>query len=100
MAATGWAGDPASSSRIVGGKRQELKHGETSKRRCPVGRSGPVIAESRTDVTDDFVRYARPLVRYDWQSVPLVGGLQRFARLEPIFAARKLAAYVPQAARR
>jgi len=58
------------------------------------------IAGARTDVTDDFVRYARPLVGHDWPSVPLVGGLQRFARLEPIFADRKLAAYVPQAARR
>jgi 6-phosphofructokinase len=57
------------------------------------------IAPSRTDVTDDFVRYARPLIGEDWPSVPLVGGLQRFARFEPIFAEQKLAKYVPQAYR-
>ena len=54
------------------------------------------IAPSRTDVTDDFVAYARPLIGNDWPSVPLVGGLQRFARLEPLYSDRKLATYVPQ----
>jgi len=57
------------------------------------------IAESRTDVTDDFVRYARPLIGDDWVSVPMVGGLQRFARLRPVFAGKKCEAYVPQALR-
>ncbi|MBL7065177.1 MAG: diphosphate--fructose-6-phosphate 1-phosphotransferase [Anaerolineae bacterium] len=57
------------------------------------------IAPSRTDVTDDFIRYARPLIGDDWPSVPLVGGLQRFARLKPIFAEKRLPAYVPQAYR-
>ena len=57
------------------------------------------IAPSRTDVTDDFVRYARPLIGDDWPSVPLAGGLQRFARLKPIFAEKKLPSYVPQAYR-
>jgi len=57
------------------------------------------IAPSRTDVTDDFVHYARPLIGDDWPSVPLVNGLQRFARFEPIFAAQRLPAYVPQAYR-
>ena len=54
------------------------------------------IAPSRTDVTDDFVRYARPLIGDDWPSVPLLGGLQRFARFEPVFAEQRLPAYVPQ----
>ncbi len=57
------------------------------------------IAPSRTDVTDDFVRYARPLIGEDWPSVPLVSGLQRFTRFEPIFAEQKLDKYVPQAYR-
>ncbi len=57
------------------------------------------IALSRTDVSDDFVRYARPLIGDDWPSVPLVGGIQRFARFKPIFAAKRLPAYVPQAYR-
>ena len=51
------------------------------------------------DVTDDFVRYARPLIGDDWPSIPLVDGRQRFARLQPIFAAQALPAYVPQALR-
>ena len=57
------------------------------------------IASSRTDVTDDFVRYARPLIGDDWPSIPLVGGLQRFARFRPAFAEKKLPKYVPQAYR-
>jgi 6-phosphofructokinase 1 len=57
------------------------------------------IAPGRTDVTDAFVAYARPLIGEDWVSVPLAGGLQRFARLERRFADRKLPAYVPQAYR-
>ncbi|MGE5648379.1 MAG: diphosphate--fructose-6-phosphate 1-phosphotransferase [Acidobacteriota bacterium] len=55
------------------------------------------IAPNRIDVTDDFIRYARPLIGDDWVSVPLVNGLQRFARLKPLFADKKLPAYVPQA---
>ena len=57
------------------------------------------VAPSRTDVTDDFVRYARPLIGDDWPSVPLVGGLQRFARLKMVFAEKRLPAYVSQAYR-
>jgi 6-phosphofructokinase 1 len=55
------------------------------------------IAENRLDVTDEFVRYARPLIGESWPAIPLVDGRQRFARLKPIFAETKLAAYVPQA---
>jgi 6-phosphofructokinase 1 len=54
------------------------------------------IAASRTDVTDEFLDYARPLVGNEWPSVPLVGGLQRFARLKSVFADKKLPNYVPQ----
>ncbi|PKO22025.1 MAG: 6-phosphofructokinase [Chloroflexi bacterium HGW-Chloroflexi-1] len=57
------------------------------------------IAENRLDVTDDFVRYARPLIGDHWPSVPLVDGRQRFARLAKIFATQVLPAYVPQALR-
>jgi len=55
------------------------------------------IAHGSTDVTDDFVRYARPLIGDGWPSIPLVDGRQRFARLKPIMAERKLPAYRPQA---
>ena len=57
------------------------------------------IAPSRTDVTDDFVRYARPLIGDSWPSVPLVDGRQRFARLAPVFVVPRLAPYMPQAYR-
>ena len=59
----------------------------------------PWIAESRLDVTEEFVRYARPLIGDSWPAIPLVDGRQRFASLSPIFAEQKLPAYVPQAAR-
>jgi 6-phosphofructokinase len=58
------------------------------------------IAPSRTDVTDEFLDYARPLIGNEWPTVPLVGGLQQFARFEPIFADKKLPNYVPQTHRK
>ncbi len=57
------------------------------------------ITADGKDVTDDFVRYARPLIGDDWPSVPLVNGRIRLARLAPKFADQKLAKYVPQADR-
>jgi 6-phosphofructokinase len=58
------------------------------------------IDANRLDVTDEFVRYARPLIGDSWPAIPLVNGRQRFARLRPIFAGQMLPAYVPQATRR
>jgi 6-phosphofructokinase len=57
------------------------------------------IAPNKIDVTDDFVRYARPLIGEEWPAIPLVDGRQRFARLKTIFAPQKLPSYVPQAYR-
>jgi 6-phosphofructokinase 1 len=57
------------------------------------------ISPSGYDVTDDFLKYATPLVGEDWVSVPMVGGRLRLAQLQPIFADRKLPAYTPQADR-
>jgi 6-phosphofructokinase len=57
------------------------------------------ITQNRLDVTDDFVRYAQPLIGDGWPPVPLVNGLQRFARLQPVFAETRLPRYVPQANR-
>ena len=51
----------------------------------------------RLDVTDDFLRYAQPLIGDSWPTIPLVAGRQRLARLEPVFAEQKLAAYQPHA---
>jgi 6-phosphofructokinase len=57
------------------------------------------ISTDGTDVTDEFVHYARPLIGDDWPSLPLVDGRLRLARLQPLFAGQKLPAYVPQADR-
>jgi 6-phosphofructokinase 1 len=57
------------------------------------------IAPNRIDVTDDFLRYARPLIGDHWPTIPLVDGRQRFARFKKIFASPKLPSYVPQAYR-
>lgn len=57
------------------------------------------ISKDGTDVTDEFVRYARPLIGNDWPSVPLINGRIRMARMEPKFADQKLAKYIPQADR-
>ena len=58
------------------------------------------ISPNRTDVTDEFLSYARPLIGEDWVSVPLVNGLQRYSRLKLLFAPRKLSNYTPQADRK
>jgi len=55
------------------------------------------ISVDRKDVSDDFVRYARPLIGEDWVSVPLINGIQRFTKFKPLFAERKLPDYTPQA---
>jgi ATP-dependent phosphofructokinase / diphosphate-dependent phosphofructokinase len=57
------------------------------------------IADNQIDVTDDFVRYAKPLIGADWPSIPLVDGLQRYARLERVMVPQRLPEYVPQAHR-
>ena len=51
------------------------------------------IAKNRYDVTDEFLKYARPLIGEDWPSVPLINGRQRFARFEMKFAGKKLTEY-------
>ncbi|MBX9791891.1 MAG: diphosphate--fructose-6-phosphate 1-phosphotransferase [Pirellulales bacterium] len=58
------------------------------------------ITADGADVTDEFVRYAQPLLGEDMVSLPLVGGRQRLTRFEPIYAAQQLPKYVPQADRK
>lgn len=58
------------------------------------------ITEDGCDVTDAFVRYARPLIGDDMVTLPLVDGHQRLTRFEPLFADKKLPEYVPQADRK
>ena len=55
------------------------------------------ISENKIDVTDEFIKYAKPLIGEDWVSVPILNGIQRFARIKPIFAEKKCAEYIPQA---
>ncbi len=57
------------------------------------------ITTGGTDVTDDFVRYARPLIGEEMVSLPIVDGRQRMTQFQPIHASGKLSAYVPQADR-
>jgi 6-phosphofructokinase len=57
------------------------------------------IAPSGCDVTDDFVRYAKPLVGSDMITLPTIDGRPRMTRFEPIFAEQKLPKYIPQADR-
>ena len=53
------------------------------------------IAPSRNDVTDDFIRYAAPLIGDGDPEVPRENGLQRFARLEITFVEKKCRSYEP-----
>jgi 6-phosphofructokinase len=53
------------------------------------------ISGDGLDVTDDFIRYAGPLIGEDWPRIPIEKGLQRFARLRIRFIDRKLPEYVP-----
>ena len=57
------------------------------------------IAASGCDVTDDFVRYAKPLLGSDMITLPTIDGRQRMTRFQPVFAEQKLPKYVPQADR-
>jgi 6-phosphofructokinase 1 len=58
------------------------------------------ITDSRVDVTDDFLRYAQPLIGSGWPEIPMENGIQRFARFKPIFADTKLPVYIPQTYRK
>ena len=57
---------------------------------------GKWISKNRVDVTDEFLKYVRPLVGEDWVSVPLVNGRQRFTCFKKIFAEKKLPVYQPE----
>lgn len=54
------------------------------------------ITSDGLDVTDDFIRYAAPLIGHGWPEIDMEKGLQRFARLDIRFADKRLGAYVPQ----
>jgi 6-phosphofructokinase 1 len=54
------------------------------------------ITAGGNDVTDDFIRYAKPLMGEGMLSLPMIDGRQRMTRLQPIYADQKLPAYVLQ----
>jgi len=56
----------------------------------------PWITDSGYDVSDDFVKYARPLVGEEMVNLPMIDGRQRLARLKGIYAEPTLAPYTPQ----
>ena len=53
------------------------------------------ISPDKLDVTDDFIRYARPLIGDGWPDIAMENGFQRFARLSVSFVDKKLPAYLP-----
>ncbi|MBU4212859.1 MAG: 6-phosphofructokinase, partial [Verrucomicrobia bacterium] len=54
------------------------------------------LSPSKIDVTDDFLRYAQPLIGTKWVKIPLEKGIQRFTRFKPIFAEKQCLAYKPE----
>ena len=57
------------------------------------------ITPDGTDVTDDFVRYALPLIGDGWPDIVMESGLQRFARLDVKLMRKKCPLYHPCAFR-
>ncbi len=55
------------------------------------------ITPNGIDVTDDFLKYAQPLIAGGWPDIKIENGLQRFARLDVKFIDKKLPEYKPQA---
>lgn len=53
------------------------------------------VAPNGLDVTDDFIRYARPLIGDGNPDIRIENGLQRFSRFEMKMADKKLSDYVP-----
>jgi hypothetical protein len=53
------------------------------------------ITKDGLDVTDDFIRYAAPLIGERDPDIPREGGLQRFARFDVRFIDTKCDGYVP-----
>ncbi len=58
------------------------------------------ITDNGCDVTDDFLRYAQPLIGEGMLSLPMISGRQRMTRFQKIYADQKLPAYELQADRK
>lgn len=57
------------------------------------------ILPSGCDVSDAFVRYAKPFLGEEMLTLPMIDGRQRLTRFQPIYAGKKLPDYIPQADR-
>lgn len=57
------------------------------------------IMPNGCDVSDEFLKYLKPLVGEDMLTLPMLNGHQRVTRFQPLFAEKKLQDYVPQADR-
>ena len=57
------------------------------------------ILPAGNDVSDDFIRYAKPFLGEEMLSLPTEDGRLRMTRFEPIFAEKTLPAYTPEADR-
>jgi 6-phosphofructokinase len=91
---TGWMATIQRASREPYAARYDKVALETvagSQRFLPAGWLTP----DGLDVTDDFIRYAAPLIGDGWPEIRLENGLQRFSRLEVSFIDRKLPPYTP-----
>lgn len=53
------------------------------------------ITKDGIDVTDDFIKYAKPLIGEEWPEIKLVNGLQHFARFNISFIEKRLPDYTP-----
>ncbi len=101
LAARGESGFMATILRESGDKYQvrydqvPLAEVALSERRFPAD----WIASSGYDVTDEFLRYATPLVGTEMVDLPMEEGRQRLARLRHDMAPQRLPAYIPQADR-
>jgi len=71
--------------------KAELRRVANSARRLPKN----WITSDGADVTDDFIRYAKPLIGDGWPDIQIENGLQRFARLEIKLINKKCKAYKP-----
>jgi len=58
------------------------------------------MTKDELDVTDDFVKYAKPLIGEKWPKIPLENGMQRYTKLNVDFVEKKLAGYIPQSYRK
>ena len=54
------------------------------------------ITPDGCDVTDDFLRYVKPLAGSEMLTLPMIDGRQRMTRFAPIYAEKVLAEYVPR----